>query len=188
LSLIAISIPFLFTYSIQKKYIQLGIVVASIIAVFGFIEPVRYEPRNDEYYLSKQNFTDGTSSLGNSFSTIWSPWKTERFKSRIEVKKGSPEFSELNLGVMTDSFTVATTESAHLRINRLYYPGWNVYINDQKTTVDYEKDGVLDFVVTPGKTRVRVVFEGTPLRKIANGISIVSLGFLVALRYTKKII
>ena len=49
---------------------------------------VTYEKRDDSHYLSRREFTDGTSSPGNSFSTIWTGWKKERFQTRFQASTG----------------------------------------------------------------------------------------------------
>jgi uncharacterized membrane protein len=62
------------TASFKTKWVGLILVVIAVLAAAGY-RPVLYEPRNEAYYMSRSNFVGGTSSMGNSFSTIWTGWK-----------------------------------------------------------------------------------------------------------------
>ena len=55
---------------INQKYVILFLFLA-IVFYFPYTNPVIYQPRNDDYYLTKDNFTKGTNSPGDSFNTIW---------------------------------------------------------------------------------------------------------------------
>ncbi len=63
------------TYSVKHKWLGIALAAAAILLSFSYARPVLYAPRNEAYYLSQPNFINGTSSMGNSFSTIWTGWK-----------------------------------------------------------------------------------------------------------------
>jgi len=65
----------LFTYKSKSKWLGVLLAVLSVMLSASYARPVQYEPRNEAYYMSRPNFTQGTSSMGNSFSTIWTGWK-----------------------------------------------------------------------------------------------------------------
>jgi len=63
------------TSVLKKKWVGIFFAIVAIICAGGYARPVQYAPRNEKYYTSKSNFMGGTSSMGNSFSTIWTGWK-----------------------------------------------------------------------------------------------------------------
>lgn len=63
------------TRIIKKKWMGMVLAAIAVFLAASYARPVLYAPRNEAYYMSRSNFTDGTSSMGNSFSTIWTGWK-----------------------------------------------------------------------------------------------------------------
>ncbi|OGG24468.1 hypothetical protein A3A79_04770 [Candidatus Gottesmanbacteria bacterium RIFCSPLOWO2_01_FULL_43_11b] len=136
-------------------------VVATVLAVITLLvsvryaQPVIYESRGDEYYLSKREFTDGTTSVGNSFSTLWLTWQKERPAQVFEKGQGESVIANIS-----------------------YYPGWTVVVDGRKTEVK-EANGRIQFEVPPEAQNYELRFRETPLRLVSDGISIVSLFWLI---------
>ncbi len=74
------------------------------------------------------------------------------------------------------SFTVEADTATTVKIHTFNFPGWTVAIDG--TPVDElltaEEDGALLFDVPPGQSQVTATFESTPVRKIGEGLSLVS--------------
>jgi hypothetical protein len=62
-------------YVTKKPWMGVVLVILAVVFAASYARPVLYAPRNESYYLTRQNFMSGTSSMGNSFSTIWTGWK-----------------------------------------------------------------------------------------------------------------
>lgn len=150
-----------------------------LLLTISYVRPVVYPIRDDAYYLSRPNFTDGTSSLGNSFTTYWFDWKKDRPSKKIEVVNGDAIASGLTTLPLLYKFSVASTTESRIRINTLYYPGWEVLINGKPVLLDYEHDGRITFSVLPGQWQVSVRFTETPLRRFADGVSVICLFWVV---------
>ena len=134
----------------KHKWWGLLLAVVSVALAASYARPVLYAPRNEAYYLSRPNFTRGTSSMGNSFSTIWSGWKD----------------------------TPATVSST------LYFPGWKAYVGGKEVPI-VNDHGVIR--VAPGEGEAPVLrFGETPLRALADIISVVSLGALLFYAYRNR--
>lgn len=155
------------------------IIIGAVLFAYSYTKPVTYAPRSDAYYLSRSNFTDGTSSMGNTFSTRWTDWKSQRPKEKVELIDGKGSISSVIDKPGNMQFTVIVSTPSGIRINTLYYPGWEVMIDHKKVPIDYLKDGTLTFSVNPGRWDVVAHFRETPLRKIADSISIISLAGLL---------
>lgn len=181
LSVILVVTPFLFASLIKRWKVGIVILLSflSIFFSYGYLRPVLYQHRDDSYYLSNKTFTDGTNSLGNSFSTIWTGWKQNRPSSRVNVLSGTASVEQLPSRPMSDSFTVITGEQATIQVNRLYFPGWQVLVDGKSVPITYTTDGTLHFSVSSGFHRVTTVFNPTPVRFIANVISIIAMMFIL---------
>lgn len=154
----------------KHRWWGVAISVMAIFLAYTYAQPVRYAPRSEAYYLSRLNFTDGTSSLGNSFSTIWTGWKVKR-----------PDFPYPASGSYLDrNYQIQIEESRDVALPILYFPGWRVSIDQKDTPVDYQKDGVVHVVVPAGMHLVRAYFTETPIRQGSDVVSLVSLVILSA--------
>jgi uncharacterized membrane protein YfhO len=146
---------------------------------YSYTKPVVYAPRSDAYYLSRRNFTDGTSSLGNAFSTRWSEWKKERPNKKVEVINGNAKITEVTTLPQRLEFSVDANSENRIRVNTLYYPGWEVLVNGVPATVDYQEEGTITFTTSAGTLKILVHFTETPLRKFADVVSLLGLSWLL---------
>ncbi len=174
------------TIRLKKKWIMGIIVGISLLISFGYTKPVVYEPRSDEYYLLRRDFTDGTTTVGNSFSTRWASWRQERPKERVEIIIGEAVVSNVVEKATAYTFDLVAHTEASLRLNVSYYPGWQMLIDSRKVAIK-EEEGMVAFQVSPGSHKVELRFRETPLRQTANIMSALSLFWLVGSAILKQI-
>lgn len=146
---------------------------------FRYMQPVLYAPRDTNYYLSRQNFTDGTSSMGNSFSTIWTGWKSARPPYLAEVFNGKITGGVRMNTFLTKTFTIHSEGGADIFLPIVYYPGWEVLVDKKSTPIDYTSDGTIRFSVGGGDHTVVVNFGETPLRNVSDFISLATLVWVI---------
>lgn len=173
-------------YRLRVRWI--GIVIALMFIGFSlpYTKPVTYAPRDDRYYLSRREFTDGTSSLGNSFSTVWSPWKSNRAVQLVDVLQGKGTATVQSQKPLSIRLAADIEEDAMIRVNVLYFPGWTVTIEGIQQVIDYKKDGTVSFPIGKGNHAVDVFFKETPVRAVADLLSIVSLLWVAGLSILKR--
>ncbi|MCX8008888.1 MAG: 6-pyruvoyl-tetrahydropterin synthase-related protein [Patescibacteria group bacterium] len=179
LSFFLITVPFLGA-SIARKSLKIGtiLVIASFILSYPYARPVTYEPRDDSYYLTKPEFTDGTSSMGNSFSTIWTSWIPQR-ASNVVTGNGYIEYIEESY--LSVIFKVKTESSERFRVHKTYYPGWEATVNGKIVPINFSH-GVIDIDLPSfGVYEVQVMFKETTTRQIANLLSLIGLFSLLVL-------
>lgn len=164
---------------IKTFWIAVFLAIFSIIVVFPYTQPVVYSPRSDLYYLSRREFTDGTSSLGNSFSTLWSPWKRQRPKDKVEILSGDASIQMIFESPLVYKMTVAASSQLLLRLNVTYFPDWEVLLDGKASEIRYKTDGIITTPVPPGTHTILIQFRETSLRRLANGISVVSLLWII---------
>lgn len=157
----------------------IGLALGAIIMSYPYYHPVIYAPRDDAYYQSRKNFTDGTSSMGNTFSTIWTPWKEERSKTDVAIANGKIILKGVKNSYLVKVYTINAGDNAILQVSTLYYPGWTAYIDNKQTPIDYAFDGTIRVAIPPGIHTVTVVFKETLFRLVADIISLTSFLVLI---------
>ena len=177
LTLLLVLTPWLVANISEKmpKWITCLLVAATVFVALGYIHPVTYDVRADTHYLKDPNFTDGTSSLGNSLSTKWSGWKRTRFTERFVFGVSNVMISPV---VELPNFYRLLTridQDTDMTANILYFPGWNVSADNQRLPITYESDGIIHVKIPKGTRVVEVEFSETPLRRAADALSLVGL-------------
>lgn len=73
------------------------------------------------------------------------------------------------------SFTFETGRPVTLKLNRLYFPGWEVRVNGKNVPVGYGSDGNMFINLTPGKFIIDAHLKETPLRLFSDLLTLISL-------------
>lgn len=169
----------------RMKRPWLGVLFAlcAILVASSYAKPVLYEPRNEAYYLSRPNFTDGTSSMGNSFSTIWTGWKNVRPLMPYIIDNGRM-IQQSRWQYLEKDFTVFMDTAGTVTVNTLYFPGWIASVDRKEVPINYREDGIIRISVPQGSHGISVRFTDTPARTAGNALSIVSVAVLTVLGYT----
>ncbi len=163
----------------KRPWMGVFFALFAVVVAGSYTRPVIYEPRSEAYYLSRPNFTDGTSSMGNSFSTIWTGWKAARPATPIHIESGEI-VQKGTWDYLNKEFTVSMTQAGDVSVNTLYFPGWKAAVDGKVVPIDYQKEGIIRLPVSAGTHSIRVYFTETPVRKAADVISLASLAILGA--------
>ncbi|OGG29123.1 hypothetical protein A2973_00795 [Candidatus Gottesmanbacteria bacterium RIFCSPLOWO2_01_FULL_49_10] len=180
---------FLATYTIStthNRVIVIAFVIFAIAAGFSYTKPVVYASRDDQYYLSRSEFTDGTSSLGNFFSTRWMLWQPNRPKERMEIVSGDGSVIMRREGVATFTGDTRLTTDAMVRVHVAYYPGWRVAIDGKSSSVQPDEKGMITVSVPKGDHSIAVSFGETPLRLAADIFSLACILWLICFPVLRK--
>lgn len=158
--------------ALKGRWIGLAIAFLAIFLAFSYARPATYEPRDEAYYLSRKNFTDGTSSMGNSFSTRWMTWQPNRPDKRMEVVSGEGSVIMKRDEASTFEGEAHMITDALVRVHIAYYPGWHVVIDDKSFPVQPDMGGMITVPIAKGKHHITVNFGETPLRLAADLLSL----------------
>lgn len=166
------------------RYVAPVLVAFAVILTGSYTRPVIYDNRSDEYYLTNRNFTDGTSSMGNAFSTKWHSWKkirpVSRFSSNNNLVTGTYiEHPGSLLG------NINARDNAILSVNLAYYPGWRVLLDGKKIPIEPDNEGNIMLHVPKGSHSIDMKFGETPLRLVADSVTVISLLSLTVLAILK---
>lgn len=184
LSVVLVATPFLsaaFLSKIRWPVVWLVLAVVAVLLSFSYTKPVLYESRSDAYYFSRREFTDGTSSLGNGFSTLWMAWQPDRPAKRMEIVNGEGAITMRQDDATTFVGDVVSVGGATVRTNVAFYPGWRVAVDGKGAPVKPDERGTISVDTGKGTHSVKVYFSETPLRFV---VDLVSLGCLFWLIYS----
>lgn len=180
-SFLAGTILYVFKNNRIKIFIAIFLIFLSFILGIGYAKPAHYLYRDDSYYITRSNFIDGTNSPGNVFNTIFLKTIPNKEKEKAVFLKGEGKILLKETKSSLYVFQINTRNNSEILMNIPYYPGWAVYIDNNKISIRQTKDGRFTFLVPKGENLVKVVFEDTQIIKIASIISLASASLLLAL-------
>lgn len=73
------------------------------------------------------------------------------------------------------TYVVDSRTSLIFQENTLYFPGWTVHVNGKIQEIQTTKEGIMIVHIPSGKNVIDFQFENTPIRKVANTISMFTL-------------
>lgn len=179
----SISLKILFTqfsrlFRIDPVWIYAFFLFTLFVSTLKMWKPQGYLIRPETFFTSPY---PGTTDTGES-SPIWSVRFMEHYPTApIEITKGGAKIKAINRNTTSRYYHVDVPQSVRLAENTLYFPGWNVYIDGVKTGIQYQDPGyrgLITFWVTSGMHDIKIIFERTRMRQMADIISLTS-GILV---------
>ena len=180
----------IFSLGIKNNLVRKLIAAILIFIAFslgiGYAKPAYYHDRNDSYYINRSNFMKGTNSPGDVFNTIYLKSIPEEEKEIAIFLKGNGKivFNETKSHLY--KFTIQAETTSEIQANIAYFPGWEVYVNDQKEALKIPQNGRLIFDVPKGENRIEIIFEDTMIRKISTLISALTLGLMIVLSIHRR--
>jgi len=159
----------------QKKASALAFafIFLAIFLNWPYTRPEGFVNRGEAYYATNE----GTTTVANEYLPIWvKELPASRAKKKVEIIEGQGEVGNLFSNSRKISFTVNSKTQLKIQVNSLYFPGWRVRVDGVLTPIDFKNQkGVIQFLLSPGHHFVVVSFGETPLRALADVISLTSL-------------
>jgi len=169
------------TYFWKSKLLAICLIFLSFILGIGYAKTSYYHYRDDNHYLTRSNFIDGTNSPGNLFNTIWFNKKLKKEKEKIKFAKGEGKVNKLSTKSTHYKFNVFAQRHSGMIVRTAYFPGWTVFIDGKEEEVRHNKDGIIAFSIPKGEHEVLFLFKNTLVRNVATFISIASFFVLIFL-------
>lgn len=110
-------------------------------------------------------------------------------QNKLELVSGDAILETLKNKPSEVVFNVTAQKESILKANIFNFVGWRVYVDNQITTIDDNNDlKLITFTVPEGNHKVKIKFENTNVRSIANMLTLGSTTFLIMLmlRYVIK--
>jgi hypothetical protein len=175
---IAFLVAFVFEKVLPKRRaIGFGLTFA-VLFFFSlpFFRPTEFAQKPEGFYLTNEDST----TVHNEYLPLWVKTPpTERAKEKVELIEGEGEIKEVQDRGRRLEFRVMVAEPIKVRVNTLYYPGWQVFVDGKKATFSFENEnGVIEIPIEKGDHQIKVEFGETPFRLLADGLSLVGAIFL----------
>ncbi|MEI2610700.1 MAG: glycosyltransferase family 39 protein [Candidatus Promineifilaceae bacterium] len=175
----------LMTSSGWDKILWTGGVTILILSSLFWFHP-RYCPGLEKPTVADiAPFEEATATIGTTAKGEYLPRTVLQFPPQPAVAPDPFAPETLPEGVQIISQTVEPLSTTVLleaaapqtiRVNILYYPGWQLWLDDQPVEITPDPDfGLITFNLPVGRHEVRVILGETPLRRTANGITFLCL-------------
>lgn len=187
LSITAIGVGFLSAYAMKHfKANQFGIIgVVLIVLVYisswQFFIAKEYQYYPDTYYSTNQDST----TVQNEYMPIGvkKPYTSQQHSLVSATGIDSME-NFIDKG-SSMSFTIQTSRQTQVTIGKIFFPGWIVTVDNNPQKIQTNDYGFMVFTLPQGKHMVAVKFGETPIRMLADGISLIIFGILTILFFIK---
>jgi hypothetical protein len=130
----------------------------------------------------------GTTS-GSEYLTIWLTEKPEDSPLLPLYRAGQPiskldsqhlpqgvQAEMLGHSVVSDSYRFTSPQAFTARFNTFYFPGWRAYLDGEEREIQISQPhALIEVAIPPGEHTLLLRFENTPIRLLANGLSLAAL-------------
>lgn len=165
----------------KSKLLAALLILIAVILTFNYARPAHYLYRNDEYYIKRPNFVDGTNSIGNSFNTIWIMGNFVRKKEKISNLDKELKVETKELNSTRYKFNISSNKDFPLILNTAYFPGWIAKIDGKRVNTSANKKGLITFNVPKGDHKAEVSFSDTSIRTLSLAISLIAFVLVIKL-------
>ncbi len=98
----------------------------------------------------------------------------ERANQKIEVE--AARIVESRIQQAKYSATIKADGEVHVKVNTIYFPGWQAKVDGQKTLINYQNSfGLITFKLPKGEHKVIIDYGKTPVHLFSEIISLVAL-------------
>ena len=179
----------------QHKFVAMAIVILALYSNRNYLRPGYFERYHDDYYEHNLELLYGTTDPYGENMPVWSNFTQDTFADKIVADPRSPAkptISNILIKPRWYGFAVESTAYSWVKIKSLYYPGWKLEIDGKQKQFQFEQaygqdeQAHLQVAIPAGKHKIKVWWEETVFRKIANVISLVSLTVVGLVFVTKK--
>jgi len=176
-------------YLASGRYIRLlalALSLAAITFVLPHSQPASFVNRNDSLYITN----DATTTSSDELMPLWvKRYPSNLAERKVEILSGQGQIEQVVSNSYRIEFTGTFPQVSRLKLNSIYFPGWKVLADGKELNISYTNDqGVIEFELPAGRHRIQAVLEDTPVRRLANTSSLVSVIFLgiLSVHYVKK--
>lgn len=179
---------------INKKKIQIiAVILITLITILlnfsYFKEDIWRSNLTDSQELSTERIIaqsgaglkDYWPNYGQNFPTSFAPNQPIVIKGKADFIKyyKNSDYSE--------SYFSVSTPNAIINLPIVYFPNWNLYLDNQKMNYQIEPElGLIQIEVNQGQHHYQLFFKNTLIRTIANSISLISLVLIIIIGIKQK--
>ncbi|MCX5848752.1 MAG: 6-pyruvoyl-tetrahydropterin synthase-related protein [Deltaproteobacteria bacterium] len=162
-----------------QKYVMVAICCLIIAINIGYCRASQYS--NENTGSSFVAFLRASTPLDSmEYLPIWVQKVSRKAPAeKLQVWAGDALIADEGGKPLNRKFSVQAKTLSALCFHSYYFPGWEVFVNGEPTEINPENPfGLIVFTVPPGDHSVNIHFGTTPLRRAAEGVSLIMLVIL----------
>lgn len=175
-----ISGSFLLVNFKHKNLLWALLVFAVVILNFSYFRPEKFIQTSDSKLLSGENWDRQIKRSIFDYLPIYAKEPpAELARQRYQILTGDSQIFDFKEGTNWITFKTETRSHTIIRLSQYYFPNWKVYVDDKEITVEYKNNslGLMTIILGEGDHVITARLYDTPIRSIANAISL--FGFAV---------
>ena len=148
---------------------------AAIISTLFYTKPSVFVDKGDGFYSTNEDST----TVRDEYLPLWVTEKPQqRAVSKIEVERGDANILKATIKHSYYRAKINSLGDSVIKVNTIYFPGWQVKADGQITPIDYKnKSGLITFGLSPGIHEVIINYASSPIHRLSEYISLAA--FLV---------
>ncbi|RJR30225.1 hypothetical protein C4564_00555 [Candidatus Microgenomates bacterium] len=171
----------------RSKFLMVGL----FVFLFGSAWVTnRNHQRVNEYTdipLSLYVVSETTTNTDDEYLPKWVDRQEVR-KENQPLLLGKADFDNLEQDSMRISFAYSSKEQTSINIRHMNFPGWRATIDGVHTDIERSDFGGMRLLVPQGTHQVLLEFQQTPVMMAGNGLTLLSLLFLILISRKQKIL
>lgn len=183
LSIAIVGVSFMTAFMLDSMRTALKVMIA-VLCIFliyanswQYLFPKIYQLYPDSYYATNQD----TTTVKNEYMPKWvKQIPISAAQDKVQLLKGDGSVANIMFNNSDKvQFSAHVTNQSIFRVNVVYFPGWNVFVNNKLHEFSYSNaQGLIDITLPPGDYLVTARFGETNIRAISDFVSILSFLFV----------
>lgn len=168
----------------KRKIIWAGLIVMVVVFNFSYFKPEKFLIVNDAELLSGENWDRQIKRSIFDYLPIYAKEPpAELAKERYEILTGDSRIDNFREGTNWFNFETDTKSHTIIRISQYYFPDWTIFVDGKKINVEYTNNslGLMTIILGEGKHTVEGRLYDTPVRSIANIITVTAVFIMLFL-------
>ncbi len=139
--------------------------------------------------INRLPLPEGSSTILLEYLPRWVKVLPDKLPARKIESSANIQILKSEITPTKYDIDILVKEYNTLRINTFYYPGWNIYLDNQRIKPILEnKTGVMKvYIDQKGEHNLKVIFQNTALRTVCNIVSLLAVlaTLIFCIRYKK---
>lgn len=168
----------------RRKRWWIVLVVLVVALNFSYFKPEKFLYVSDSELLSGEQWVRQIKRSIFDFLPIYAKEPpAELAPARYQILTGDTQISDFKEGTNWLSFSSETKTHTIIRLSRYFFPNWKVFVDGKEIPVDYKNNslGLTTFILGEGKHLIDVRLYDTPIRSLANVITLAGFAIIVIL-------
>lgn len=183
-----------FVFSFKKESLKIifsiCVIFLSIYTNLKYFQPQSFENLKEEDYKNADYINWTVSKISDEYlpSNLVRPENKESINKSLIEKNNNLDYKIIEDKTGRLSFFIDIPFSQQITLQRVFFPGWEVYLNGLKIPTS-NNQGLISFFAPQGVFKIVLLLKSTPIQIIGNSLSIITLlGILLFLinKYNKR--